>query len=82
MIQMVYNNPVQQQIFDLYYQFNKTLRIYFIPAIYFILVLYYCTFKFVNRDQLILFLAFTFLTLALLHVQSLREFYLLLDLGV
>lgn len=65
-IQMVYNNPVQQQIFDLFYQFNSNLRIYFIPAIYFLLVIYYFNFKFVNRDQLVLFLAFTFLALTLM----------------
>jgi len=65
-IRMVYNNPVQQQVFDLFYQFNDSLRIYFIPAIYFILVLYYMSFRFVNRDQLILFLAFTFLALTLM----------------
>ncbi len=65
-INMVYNNPVQQQVFDLYYQFNSSLRIYFIPAVYFVLVLWYLSFKFVNRDQLILFLAFTFLALTLM----------------
>ena len=65
-INMVYNNPVQQQVFDLYYQFNSTLKIYFIPAVYFVLVMWYFSFKFVNRDQLILFLAFTFLALTLM----------------
>jgi uridine kinase/Gpi18-like mannosyltransferase len=65
-INMVYNNPVQKQVFDLYYQFNSNLKIYFIPAVYFILVLWYLSFKFVNRDQLILFLAFTFLALTLM----------------
>lgn len=65
-ISMVYNNPVQKQVFDLYYQFNSNLKIYFIPAVYFILVLWYLSFKFVNRDQLILFLAFTFLALTLM----------------
>lgn len=65
-INMVYNNPVQQQVFDLYYQFNSSLRIYFIPAVYFVLILWYLSFKFVNRDQLILFLAFTFLALTLM----------------
>ncbi len=65
-INMVYNNPVQQQVFDLYYQFNSSLKIYFIPAVYFVLVLWYLSFKFVNRDQLILFLAFTFLALTLM----------------
>lgn len=82
MVQMVYNNPVQQQIFDLYYQFNKTLRIYFIPAIYFILVLYYFTFKFVNRDQLILFLAFTFLALTLMIAPMQGWYYWILPLLV
>lgn len=65
-IKMVYNNPVQQQIFDLYYQFNYSLRIYFIPSVYFVLVLWYFSFKFVNKDQLILFLTFCFLALTLL----------------
>lgn len=65
-VNMVYNNPVQQQVFDLYYQFNSNLKIYFIPAVYFVLVLWYFSFKFVNRDQLILFLAFTFLALTLM----------------
>lgn len=65
-LNMVYNNPVQQQVFDLYYQFNTTLKIYFIPAVYFILILWYLSFRFVNRDQLILFLAFTFLALTLM----------------
>jgi uridine kinase/Gpi18-like mannosyltransferase len=65
-VNMVYNNPVQQQVFDLFYQFNSNLKIYFIPAVYFVLVLWYFSFKFVNRDQLILFLAFTFLALTLM----------------
>jgi uridine kinase len=82
MLQMVYNNPVQQQVFDLYYQFNKTLRIYFIPAIYFILVLYYFTFKFVNRDQLILFLTFTFLALTLMIAPMQGWYYWILPLLV
>ena len=80
MLQMVYNNPVQQQIFDLYYQFNPTLRIYFIPAIYFILILYYFTFKFVNRDQLILFLTFTFLALTLMIAPMQGWYYWILPL--
>jgi uridine kinase len=63
---MVYNNPVQQQVFDLYYQFNPNLKIYFIPAVYFSLLLWYISLKFVNRDQLILFLTFTFLLLTLM----------------
>ncbi len=65
-ITMVYNNPVQQHVFDLYYQFNDSLRIYFIPAVYFSLLVWYLSLKFVNRDQLILFLAFTFLALTLM----------------
>jgi len=63
---MVYNNPVQQQVFNLYYQFDEHLKFFFIPSVYFVLVLYYASFKFVNRDQLILFLAFTFLILTLM----------------
>jgi uridine kinase len=63
---MVYDNPVQQHVFDLFYQFNSSLKIYFIPSVYFVLVLYYMSFRFVNRDQLILFLAFTFLALTLM----------------
>ena len=62
--------------------YNKTLRIYFIPAIYFILVLYYCTFKFVNRDQLILFLAFTFLALTLMIAPMQGWYYWILPLLV
>ncbi|MGE0566600.1 MAG: hypothetical protein AB7O73_01515 [Bacteroidia bacterium] len=65
-INMVYNNPVQQQVFDLFYQFNQNLRIYFIPSIYFTLLLWYYNFRFVNRDQLILFLTFVFLALTLM----------------
>ena len=65
-ISMVYNNPVQQQVFDLFYQFNHSLRIYFIPAVYFTLLLWYYNFRFVNRDQLILFLTFVFLALTLM----------------
>lgn len=82
MWQMVYNNPVQQQIFDLYYQFNTTLRIYFIPAIYFTLVLYYFTFSFVNRDQLVLFLAFTFLALTLMIAPMQGWYYWIMPLLV
>lgn len=82
MWQMVYNNPVQQQIFDLYYQFNTTLRIYFIPAIYFTLVLYYFTFSFVNRDQLVLFLAFTFLALTLMIAPMQGWYYWIMPLMV
>jgi uridine kinase len=63
---MVYNNPVQQQVFDLYYNFNNSLKIYFIPSVYFSLVIWYLSMKFVNRDQLILFLAFTFLSLTIM----------------
>jgi uridine kinase/Gpi18-like mannosyltransferase len=65
-INMVYNNPVQQQVFDLFYQFNSGLKIYFIPAVYFSLLVWYVSLKFVNRDQLVLFLAFTFLALTLM----------------
>lgn len=65
-LKMVYNNPVQQQVFDLYYQFNPNLKIYFIPSVYFSLLLWYTSLKFVNRDQLILFLTFTFLLLTLM----------------
>jgi uridine kinase len=79
-IAMVYNNPVQQQIFDLYYQFNDTLRIYFIPSVYFILVLYYLSFRFVNRDQLILFLAFTFLALTLMIAPMQGWYYWIMPL--
>lgn len=82
MWQMVYNNPVQQQIFDLYYQFNQNLKIYFIPAIYFTLVLYYYTFRFVNRDQLVLFLAFTFLALTLMIAPMQGWYYWILPLLV
>lgn len=81
-ISMVYNNPVQQQIFDLYYQFNSSLKIYFIPAVYFVLVIYYFNFKFVNRDQLILFLAFTFLALTLMIAPMQGWYYWILPLLV
>jgi uridine kinase/Gpi18-like mannosyltransferase len=81
-IKMVYNNPVQQQVFDLYYQFNSTLRIYFIPSVYFILVIYYMSFRFVNRDQLILFLAFTFLALTLMIAPMQGWYYWIMPLLV
>lgn len=81
-VQMVYNNPVQKQIFDLYYQFNSSLKIYFIPAVYFILVIYYYNFRFVNRDQLVLFLAFTFLALTLMIAPMQGWYYWILPLLV
>ena len=81
-INMVYDNPVQQQVFDLFYQFNETLRIYFIPSLYFILVLYYLSFRFVNKDQLILFLAFTFLALTLMIAPMQGWYYWILPLLV
>ncbi len=81
-LEMVYNNPVQQQIFDLFYQFNSNLKIYFIPAIYFILVVYYFNFKFVNRDQLVLFLAFTFLALTLMIAPMQGWYYWIVPLLV
>lgn len=80
MLKMVYDNPVQQQIFDLFYQFNANLKIYFIPAVYFTLILYYFTFKFVNRDQLILFLAFTFLALTLMIAPMQGWYYWIMPL--
>jgi uridine kinase len=79
---MVYNNPVQQQVFDLYYEFNEELVIYFIPAIYFVLVLWYLSFRFVNRDQLILFLAFTFLALTIMIAPMQGWYYWVLPLLV
>lgn len=79
---MVYNNPVQQQVFDLYYEFNEDLVIYFIPAIYFVLVLWYLSFRFVNRDQLILFLLFTFLALTLMIAPMQGWYYWVLPLLV
>jgi uridine kinase len=79
---MVYNNPVQQQVFDFYYEFNEDLVIYFIPAIYFVLVLWYLSFRFVNRDQLILFLAFTFLALTLMIAPMQGWYYWVLPLLV
>jgi uridine kinase len=81
-LKMVYDNPVQRQIFDLYYEFNSELKIYFIPAVYFLLLLYYLNFKFVNRDQLILFLAFTFLALTLLIAPMQGWYYWILPLLV
>lgn len=82
MLQMVYNNPVQKQIFDLYYQFNSSLRILFIPSVYFLLILYYLSFRFVNRDQLILFLAFTFLALTLMIAPMQGWYYWIMPLMV
>lgn len=82
MLKMVYDNPVQRQVFDLYYQFNSSLKIYFIPAVYFILVLYYFNFRFVNRDQLILFLAFTFLALTLMIAPMQGWYYWIMPLLV
>ena len=82
MVQMVYNNPVQKQIFDLYYQFNPSLRILFIPSVYFLLILYYLSFRFVNRDQLILFLAFIFLTLTLMIAPMQGWYYWIMPLMV
>jgi uridine kinase len=79
---MVYNNPVQQQVFDLYYEFNEDLVIYFIPAVYFVLVLWYLSFRFVNRDQLILFLLFTFLALTLMIAPMQGWYYWVLPLLV
>ncbi len=79
---MVYDNPVQQQVFDLYYDFNEDLVIYFIPAIYFVLVLWYLSFRFVNRDQLILFLAFTFLAFTLMIAPMQGWYYWVLPLLV
>lgn len=81
-ISMVYDNPVQRQVFDLYYQFNTNLKIYFIPAVYFILVLYYLSFRFVNRDQLILFLAFTFLAFTLMIAPMQGWYYWIMPLLV
>lgn len=62
---MVYDNPVQRQVFNMYFSYGN-LRFYIIPAVYFILVIWYASFRFVNRDQLVLFLSFTFLALTLL----------------
>ncbi len=62
---MVYDNPVQRQVFNMYFSYGG-LRFYIIPAVYFILVVWYASFRFVNRDQLVLFLTFTFLALTLL----------------
>lgn len=79
---MVYNNPVQQQIFELYFQFNENLKIYFIPAVYFVLVLWYVSFRFVNRDQLILFMLITFLVFTLLIAPMQGWYYWVLPLLV
>lgn len=79
-ISMVYNNPVQSQVFDLFYQFNKSLRIYFIPAIFFVLVLWYYTLRFVNRDQLTLFLTFGFLALTLMVAPMQGWYYWIMPL--
>lgn len=65
-IEMVYQNSVQSKVLDLYYQFNAELKIYFIPAIYVVLVTWYFSLRFVNKDQLILFLGFTFMALTLM----------------
>lgn len=79
-ITMVYNNPVQTQVFDLFYQFNKSLRIYFIPSVFFVLVLWYYTLRFVNRDQLTLFLAFGFLALTLMVAPMQGWYYWIMPL--
>jgi uridine kinase len=64
-IQMVYNNEIQQQVFDLYYQFNDSLKVYFIPAVLYVLFLWYLTMRFVNKEQLTLFISFVFLSLTI-----------------
>jgi uridine kinase len=65
-LSMVYNNRVQTQIYDLYYQFNTQLQFLFIPSVLLILAGSYFTLKFVNKDQLLLFIGFTFVTLTLM----------------
>lgn len=62
---MVYNNPVQKQVFDISLRFGS-LQFLVVPAVYFLLIIWYASFRFVNRDQLILFLTFAFLALTLL----------------
>jgi uridine kinase len=60
-ISMVLQNPEQSKVFDSYLQINSSvLKIYFIPAAYFILLIRLLRFKFFNRDLAILSIAFSF----------------------
>jgi len=81
-LKMVYNNPVQNQVFDLFYQFNKNLKIYFIPGVFFTLILWYYTLRFVNRDQLTLFLTFGFLALTLMVAPMQGWYYWIMPLFI
>lgn len=57
---MVLLNSKQSQIFDMYYPYHVDKLFYFVPAIYFILLIKAATIKGYNRDIFIVFLGFAF----------------------
>ena len=79
---MVLLNKVQKQIFNLYYQFNGQLRIIFIPALLAVLIGWYLSLKFVNKNQLLLFLGFVFITLTLMIAPMQGWYYWILPFAV
>ncbi len=80
--EMVFRNKVQNQIFDFYYQFNTELRIIFIPALFMTLLGWYLSLKFVNKNQLLLFLAFVFISLTLLIAPMQGWYYWIIPFAV
>ncbi len=59
-LQMVLFNNKQSQIFDMFYPYNAKNFFYFIPAIYFVLLVKAFMIKTYNRDIFIMFLGFGF----------------------
>ncbi|MBC7426252.1 MAG: hypothetical protein H7321_06915 [Bacteroidia bacterium] len=70
---MVYHNPVQQKIFESYFSFGS-LSYIFIPGVYLMLLLRLQSFRSVNKDLLMLFLAFSFGTI-ILFVPPMQGWY-------
>ena len=59
-LNMVFLNSKQNQIFDVFYSFTPDKLFYFIPAIYFVLLIKAAMIKGYNRDIFIMFLGFSF----------------------
>lgn len=59
-LQMVYHNEVQTRVFLANFEFSSNQIFYIIPALYFLLIVRFLLFRFVNKDLLLMFLAFSF----------------------
>jgi uridine kinase len=69
---MVFQNAQQVKIYNAFYDLGGSVVFYFVPAVYFALLLQFINFKAYNRDIFLMFLGFSFgiLTLFIVPMQG------------